>query len=152
MIKGNLVKEYNGVKIYITTEGRFFCDCISNSSEFSKKTFDSEKLQSIEKAIYNFEGASVDESYYLLSMYPLSVNKLIAKSKVGNRILFTDGTKSDDWNRRGVKKASLIEDKEEFKKLLNLAELYKELNDEIAELTKQQRDLAVRGKELIDKL
>lgn len=152
MIKGNLVKEYKGVKIYITTEGRFFCDCISNSNEFSKKTFDSEKLQSIEKAIDNFEGASVDESYYLLSVYPLSATKLKAKSKVGNRILFSDGTKSDDWNRRGVKKASLIEDKEEFKKLLNLAELYKELAKEIADLTKQQHDIAKRGKELIDKL
>ncbi len=152
MITGNLVKEYNGVKIYITTEGRFFCDCISNSNDFSKKTFDSEKIQSIEKAIDNFEGESINESYYLLNVYPLSVTKLKAKSRVGNRIFFSNGTKSDDWNLRGIKKGSLIEDKEEFERLLRLIEVHKDLGAEILALSKQQSNVVNEAKDLINKL
>ena len=50
----NLVKEHKGVKIFVSIQGEFYCDANTNSNDYKKKTFVSTKLQSIEKAIDDF--------------------------------------------------------------------------------------------------
>ena len=136
--KGNLVKKHKGVNIYITSEGMFFCDCNNNSDLYENKTFNSEKLQSLEKAIDSFEGNKLNEDYYLLSVYPISVKKFTAKSKVGDRIIFNDGTDSNSYQKRGIKKGILITNKKEFEEFLILEKEDIKLLNKNKDLEKQR--------------
>jgi len=151
-LKGNFVKEYKGVVIYITTEGLFFCDCINNSEFLNNKTFSSEKLQSIEKAIDNFEGNKQTKIYYRLTQYPLTINTFISKSQVGNRIIFTDGTDSTCFNRLGIVESSLLDNNADFIKLKELVKIEKQLNKQIFELNDKIRKNREEGTNLIKKL
>lgn len=117
----NFVKKYNGVHIYVSPEGEFYCDVKNNSSNYYQKTFNSLKLQSIEKAIDNYSGGSEIDGkvYYDICRHSMSVKRLKVVKKVGERIFFNDGKDSSDWSRKDLYPRE-IEKTETFKRLKQL--------------------------------
>lgn len=97
------LKEYKGVTIYVHYDGTFYCDAVNNSEDFKNKTFESAKLPSLEKAIDGFTGEKISngKSFYVFDYNKLSMTRLQAVCKMGNRVFFDDGTSSADFNRRG---------------------------------------------------
>jgi len=149
--KGSEVREYKGVNIFITTDGTFFCDCINNSNILENKTFNSNKLTSIIKAIDSFKGNEINETFYKLNHYPVKIEKFKATSKVGNRLLFDDGTDSESYSKRGLYKKT-ISKKEEFKKLLLLEKEEQRIYKEKAILEKELKKIRDEAKYLISKI
>ena len=91
-----LVLELDGVKIYVSKSGQFYCDCINNSDEIKDATFISLKMDSIVKAIgdFNSPSAKAGEKYYAIDTYNPRIRELVVKSTTGTRLFFTDGTNS----------------------------------------------------------
>jgi hypothetical protein len=120
----SLVKEYNGVKIFVSQNGEFYCDVIANTNDYKNKTFGSFKLQSVESAIDNYDGRVVDgNEYYDIQesiLLPLKVT-----SRVGNRLFFNDNTDTSHYNRKKLYPKS-IETTPEFKEL---EIIFKKIND-----------------------
>lgn len=82
----NLVKEYKGLKIFVSNRGEFYCDVNTNSNDYKKKSFVSTKLQSIEKAIDEFNGQEIDGNrYYDIAVYNTTITPLKIVKCVGNR-------------------------------------------------------------------
>lgn len=147
----NLVKEYKGVKIFVSPEGEFYCDTIANSNDYKKKNFSSSKLQSIEKAIDNFKGEEIDgNSYYDILPHINCLKKLKVVRKVGSRLFFNDGTDTSFHSKRQLYPAS-IEEKQEFKDLQKLLEELNENQEEISRISAIDRKLRERANEIIRK-
>ena len=137
----NLVKEYKGVKIFVSAQGEFYCDAISNSNDYKKKTFVSIKLQSIEKAIDNFQGQEIEgNSYYEIAAYTPTMKLLKIVRQVGDRLFFNDGTDTSNYQRKELYPKSIDETKE-FKDIEVLFEQLKENQKEISKLYEVQKQL-----------
>ena len=149
--KGSKVRDYKGVNIFIDINGTFFCDCINNSNILENKTFNSDKLTSIIKAIDNFKGNEINEIFYKLNYYPIKIEKFKATSKVGNRLLFNDGTDSESYSRKNLYKEN-ISKKEEFKKLIVLEKKEQRIYKEKAILEKELKIIRDEAKALISKI
>lgn len=121
-----LVKNYKGVDIYVTRNGEFYCDVTANSSDYKNKTFQSNKIQSIEKAIDNYQSSDIDgDEYYEIASYRNIFKKIKVIKKIGNRLFFDDGTETGA-NRFDIKPLynKEIENSPDFNKI-------KELTDEL---------------------
>ncbi len=137
----NQVKEYNGVKIFVSTQGEFYCDVITNSSDYKKKTFASTKLQSIEKAIDDFKGQEIDgNQYYDITVYNTTLTPLKVVRQVGSRLFFNDGTDTSNQSRKSLYPKN-IDQKQEFNDIQNLFEQLKESQKEINKLYEIQKQL-----------
>lgn len=137
----NLVKEYKGVKIFVSTLGEFYCDAIKNSNDYKVKTFSSNKLQSIEKAIDDFKGQEIDgNEYYEIESYKSKVTPLKVVRKVGSRLFFNDGTDSSNYSRRHLYPKN-VDEKQEFVDLVKLFAQIKVNTDEIDKLYEINRRL-----------
>lgn len=148
----SLVKEYKGVKIYVSPTGEFYCDVNYNSDNYNSKTFLSTKLQSIERAIDNFEGGKIEEEvYYDINMYIPKITVLKTIRKVGNRIFFDDGTDTSLVSRSKLYHRSISE-KLEFKELENIFDKMKENNENIKKIYEENRKLMTLSKSKIDSL
>jgi hypothetical protein len=77
----NLVKEHNGVKIFVSIQGEFYCNANTNSNDYEKKTFVSTKLQSIEKAIDDFKEKDLQLLFDRLRENQKEINKLYEVQK-----------------------------------------------------------------------
>ena len=98
------VKDYNGVTIYVSFDGVFYCDPVKNSPDFKDKVFHSEKMGSVEKAVDNYEGAKLKSgaTFYDIQSHNMSITKLKVVSQVGSRLFFNDGTNSSQHNRQSL--------------------------------------------------
>lgn len=148
-IIGNEVKSYKGVNIFITTDGEFFCDCINNSNILENKTFNSNKLTSIIKAIDNFKGNQINKIFYKLSYYPVKIEKFTATSKVGNRLLFNDGTDSEHYDKKDLFKGCVTE-KKEYGDLLLLEKEEKRIYQEKKKLETELKVIRNKAKNIIN--
>lgn len=141
----NLVKEYKGLKIFVSNRGEFYCDVNTNSNDYKKKSFVSTKLQSIEKAIDEFNGQEIDgDRYYDITVYNTTITPLKIVKCVGNRFFFNDGTDTSNYSRKSLYPKS-IDEKQEFQDLKVLFEQIKENQKEINELYKIQKQLSAEG-------
>lgn len=141
----NQVKEYKGVKIFVSTQGEFYCDANTNSSDYKKKTFVSTKLQSIEKAIDDFKGQEIDGNrYYDIAVYNTTLTPLRIVSRVGSRLFFDDGTDTSNYSRKSLYPKS-VDEKQEFKDLELLFEQLKENQKEINKLYEIQKQLRLEA-------
>lgn len=141
----NLVKEYKGIKIFVSIKGEFYCDANTNSSDYNKKTFVSTKLQSIEKAIDDFKGQEIDGNrYYDISVYNTTLNPLRIVRKVGNRFFFDDGTDTSNYSRKKLY-PKFVDEKQDFKDLEVLFQQLKENQKEINKLYEVQKLLRVEA-------
>ena len=141
----NLVKEYKGVKIFVSTQGEFYCDANTNSNDYKKKTFVSTKLQSIEKAIDDFKGQEIDGNrYYDIVVYNNTLIPLRVVRRVGNRLFFDDGTDTSNNSRRYLYPKG-IDEKQEFKDLELLFDKLKENQKEINALYEMQKQLRLEA-------
>lgn len=148
----NLVKEHNGVKIFVSVEGEFYCDVITNSDDYKNKTFVSEKLQSIEKVIDNFQGQEIyGNKYYDINVYSATLKLLQVIKKIGNRLFFDDGTDSANWSRKNLYPES-VDKKQEFKDLELLFEQLKKNQKEINKLLETQRQLRLDAEKKLNYL
>ena len=130
----NLVKEYKGLKIFVSIDGEFYCDVINNSNDYKNKTFASEKLQSIEKAIDNFSGQNVNgNEYYSIQIFNNKIIPLKVTKFVGNRIFFDDGTDSSNGLRKLLYPKS-IDKTQEFKDIKTILEQIEKNDIEIRNL------------------
>ncbi len=137
----NLVKEYKGVKIFITDVGEFYCDAIGNSNDYKKKTFVTAKLQSLEKAIDSFKGQEIEGNrYYDIHVYNTTLTPLRVIRNVGNRLFFDDGTDTSSHSRRELYPKS-VDEKQEFKELELIFEQLRENQKEISNLYEVQKKL-----------
>jgi hypothetical protein len=146
------VKDFQGISIYVTKDGRFYCDVINNSNDFNKKTFDSEKIQSIEKAIKSFEGSEIKDGkqYYSISPYHgTPIQLLTIVKRVGDRLFFDDGT---DVSRRGKLYPKEIDTTEHFKQLQSTLTELDEVRGEITKLYEKQRMLTIKSSDVLKKL
>ena len=130
----NLVKEHKGVKIFVSTLGEFYCDVNKNSNDYKVKTFSSNKLSSIEKAIDNFKGQEIDgNEYYEIDVCYSKIKPLKVVRQVGDRLFFDDGTDSSNYSRRHLH-PKIVDEKQEFVDLVKLFEQIKVNTDEINRL------------------
>jgi hypothetical protein len=137
----NLVKEHKGVKIFVSTQGEFYCDANANSNDYKNKTFVSTKLQSIEKAIDDFRGQEIDgNTYYDIALHSTVLMPLKIVRKVGSRLFFNDGTDTSNYSRKSLYPKS-VDEKQEFKDLQLLFEQIKENQKEVSKLYEIQRQL-----------
>jgi hypothetical protein len=137
----NLVKEYKGVKIFVSVQGEFYCDANTNSNDYKKKTFVSTRLQSIEKAIDDFKGQEIDgDRYYDINVYYTTLTPLKVVRQIGNRLFFDDGTDTSSYSRRSLYPKT-VDEKQEFKDLELLFDQLKENQKEINKLREIQKQL-----------
>lgn len=141
----SLVKEHNGVKIFVSNQGEFYCDANTNSNDQSKKTFASTKLQSIEKAIDDFKGQEIDGNrYYDIAVYNTTFTTLKVVRQVGNRLFFDDGTDTSSNSRKSLY-PKVVDEKQEFKDLEIIFSQLKENQKQIKELNEVQKQLRVEA-------
>ena len=137
----NLVKEYKGVKIFVSIKGEFYCNVNTNSNDYKNKTFVSIKLQSIEKAIDDFKGQEIDGNrYYDIAVYNTTLTPLRIVRQVGTRLFFDDGTDTSNYSRKSLYPKS-VDEKQEFKDFELLFEQLKENQKEINKLYEIQKQL-----------
>ena len=138
----NQVKEHKGVKIFVSTQGEFYCDANTNSSDYKKKTFVSTKLQSIEKAIDDFKGQEIEngKQYYEIAVYSTLLYPLKIVRQVGNRLFFDDGTDTSNYSRKALYPKS-VDETQSFKDLELLFEQLKENQKETNKLNEIQKQL-----------
>lgn len=99
-MRTNVVKDYRGIKIFVYIDGTFYCN-MDHYPDYKKKTFQSNKLASIEKAIDEYHEKVVDGSiYYDIVSYIPRIHRLKVIGKVGSRLFFDDGTSSMSHNRQ----------------------------------------------------
>ena len=101
------ITNYKGVKIYFSTgKNDFYCDVVNNSERYKDKTFSSKKIESIKKAIENYKlGELQDDIYlYVLCKYPPRIEKIKVLRKVGDRLFFSNGKNSQNYNKIRVLK------------------------------------------------
>jgi len=145
----NLVKEYKGVKIFVSFEGKFYCDANTNSNDYKKKTFVSTKLLSIEKAIDNFKGQRIcGDEYYDITLHNETLKPLQVISRVGDRLFFDDGTDTSDFIRISLYPKS-IDSKPEFQDLKLIFSQIKENQKEINKLYENQKQLRLEAEKKI---
>lgn len=148
----NLVKEYKGVKIFVSIQGEFYCDAISNSNDYKKKTFASAKLTSIEKAIDDFSGQDLDgNSYYEITTYNQKMSKIKIVKKVGDRLFFDDGTDTSNTSRR-LLYHSKIEESPLFQEIKGIFNELAECQQEINKLYKHQTLLKAEAEKKLKNL
>jgi hypothetical protein len=77
---------------------------VKNSNDIKSATFRSTKLPSIEKAIDEFVGGTVEngDEYYEIATYSASIKPLKVIKKVGTRLFFDDGTDTSNWSRKKI--------------------------------------------------
>ena len=137
----NLVKEYKGVKIFVSVQGECYCDVNTNSNDYKKKTFVSTKLQSIEKAIDDFKMQKIDGNrYYDIKVYNTTLTALKIVGRVGNRLFFDDGTDTSDYSRKSLY-PKVVDETQEFKDLELLFNKLKENEKEIIKLYEVEKQL-----------
>ena len=139
-----LVSELNGVKIYVSESGQFYCNCINNSDEIKEATFKSLKMDSIVKAIgdFNSPSAKVGEKYYAIDTYNPRIKELVVKNTVGTRLFFTDGTSSLNYGTlytEEILKNKFISD-------------FSDLEKEVKAIDKKLEDLRITRGEKIELL
>lgn len=128
----SLVKEYKGVKIFVSHKGEFYCDANKNSDNYGNKTFVSNKLKSIEKAIDEFKGQKINGNrYYDITVYNTTITPLKVVQQIGNRFFFDDGTDTAHWSRRELYPES-VEEQQEFKDLVLLIGQIKEAQNKVS--------------------
>ena len=137
-----LIKEYKGVKIYVSTDGEFYCNPSTNSNELKNKTFGSTKLPSIEKAIDEFTGTPIENgnTYYDIPFYYYNPKPLKVVKQIGTRLFFDDGTDSSMSSRKSLYPKSIDETKD-FQKIKELSEEIDSIQKEINALTDKQHQL-----------
>jgi hypothetical protein len=138
------IKRYKGFDIFLSNSSDFFTDVINNSDDINKKTFNSKKLLSLEKAIDRFlenkDTNSKKEYFYQIIFFNSSytIKKLNIVSKIGKRIFFDDSTDSNSINRRGLF-AQNIEKDNSFIELKAIFEKINRIQDEINMLVAEQK-------------
>lgn len=147
------IKNYNGVDIYVNSNGIFYCDPVNNSGEFKEKKFHSEKMGSVEKAIDDYEVVKVDTGLYFYTFADKSATiiKLTVINKLGNRLFFNDGTNSADYNRKNLYPSS-IENQLEFEEVRSYFSSVELFNAEINRLTRIKNDYQDKARASIKKL
>ena len=137
----SLVKEYKGVKIFVNYKGEFYCDAKNNSNDYNKKTFNSHKLQNIEKAIDTYEGEIENgEQFYHISVYEYTITLLTVVKKVGDRLFFDNGTNSINYSSGNLRPKS-FDETEEYSKLVSIFERLIENKKQQTELYNEARAL-----------
>jgi hypothetical protein len=135
------VTEYNSINIYITPNGKFYCDTVNNSSDYSNKQFESDKLPSIKKAIDNFDGNKTSEKHYKFETYYCKVTEMLQVSSKGKIKIFDDGT---NFNTGSYNSNKLIPESEiDSTILFKLLAIENEYND----LTNQLKDINEKMKQ-----
>lgn len=130
----NLVKEYKGVKIFVSHKGEFYCDVNKNTNDYKNKTFVSKKLESLEKAIDDFKKQKIDgKKYYDIIVYNTTIKPLKVVQQVGNRFFFDDGTDTAYYTRETLYPES-IDTTQEFKELELLFEQIRETENKVSQL------------------
>ena len=76
----------------------------------------------------------------VFNFYFSQITKFIAKSKVGDRIIFNDGSDSKSFSRTGLMKGDLIENTPEFQQFQQLVSIEDNLKDKI-KLLEQERNI-----------
>lgn len=148
----NQVKEYKGVKIFVSTQGEFYCDANTNSSDYKNKTFISTKLQSVEKAIDDFKGQEIDGNrYYDIAVYNRTITPLKIVRQVGNRLFFNDGTDTSNYSRKALYPKS-VDETNSFKELKLLFEQLRENQKEVDKLYEIQKQLRAEADKKIKML
>lgn len=139
------VQSYKGVDIYVTPKGEFYCDALNNSSDYESKTFQSRKMEALEKAIDQFEdGVKDGPILYDADFRPVKVIR-----KVGSRVFFENGMDTSRWeyNRRPF--YSLVTAQtEKFQKILELKELQSKNLKELQRIYAEQDRLLKEIKNL----
>jgi len=137
------------VQIFVSTQGEFYCDANTNSNIYKNKTFSSVKLQSIEKAIDDFQGQKVDgNSYYDIAVYNTTLKLLKVTSRVGNRYFFDDGTDSSMHSRKTLYPKSVDQTKE----FADLDLIFKEIRQNEKEIKDLYEAQKIMRKKAEDKL
>lgn len=141
----SLVKEYKGVKIFVNYKGEFYCDANNNSNEYKNKTFNSHKLQNIEKAIDAYEGEVENgEQYYYINLYSHTITLLKVVRKIGDRLFFDNERDSLSYGIGNLRPKS-FDETEEYSKLIAI---FKELTEN----KNKQTELYNKVKEILIKI
>ena len=88
------VKNYKGIDIYITPNGEFYADFYGNSGEYHRRTINSKKMSSIEKAIDDFGSEKIDKIYYQPDTFQVKIKEIRVIGKIGSVLILNDGTKT----------------------------------------------------------
>ena len=145
----NKVKDYNDVTIYVNRDGKFYCDVNENSNDWAKKTFESDKLPSIEKAINTYQGTKIKgKIYYDIMPWKWTIERLQVVRKTGKRLFFSDKTDTSSWSRKELYPSS-IADRPEFKTLEELLIKGKNLQAQINMLYKEKDVIENQAKAIV---
>lgn len=99
-----LLKNYKGVDIYVTSKGEFYCNPNNNSKDYKQKIFHSEKLPSIEKAIDGYKNQITNgREVYEIILYSNKCKLLKEVSNLGKISFFDDGSNSRNNNHLYLK-------------------------------------------------
>lgn len=141
-MENNTVKEYKGVNIYVSTLGKFYCDAINNSNDYNDKTFISDRLQSIEKAIDKFNGQGIDNGnqFYDIVIYNTKINLLKIVKKIGTRLFFDNGEDTSHYSLQRLYPKS-VDKTQHFKEIELYIKGIKENQEKISKLAEIQRGL-----------
>jgi len=138
--------EYKGVKIFVTNEGEFYCNAVTNSADYNNKQFKSLKFTSIQKAIDNFEGAKTNKLWFKFESYYCKIKKYKQVSSKGDLMIFSDGTDSSGNCKYLISEDNL--NKKSLEKAEELSKKYLELDKKILELNREKQQLTYKFEEL----
>jgi hypothetical protein len=145
----SLLKEYKCVKIYVSNDGEFYCDVVNNSDNYKVKTFASNKLQSVEKAIDTYQGSEITDGkeYYDICIHSAKITLLKVVRKIGNRLFFNDGSDTARYNGMYSSRRLLfpksIDTEVPFKALEMIIKKLEENRKETERLYKENRELII---------
>lgn len=133
-----LLKNYKGVDIYVTSEGEFYCNPNNNSKDYNQKIFHSEKFPSIEKAIDGFKNEITNgREVYEIIPYSNKFKLLKEVSNLGKISFFDDGSNSRNNNHLYLK--SDLEGK--LDRIMTYLANKKDLEEQAQNLMKSSREI-----------
>lgn len=112
---------YNGVNIYVDSNGEFFCNPSTNSDKKFAATFKSDSLAKIQKAIDSLNAEF--EPFDVYRLYDGSLTRVTITSKIGTR-LFIDGKPIDQMSGKFLPLD--VENSEQWPSLINMVDSFTE--------------------------
>lgn len=143
---------YNGIEIYLTVDGEFYCNPDTNSSNYEDKLLVSTELLNIKRNIDNFYGERIinGDRYYIISVSNTSIKPVQIVRRHGDNIHFDNGTDTDRHYSMRTLHPSYVDSQPEFKDLKVILDKLKETELELERLEVLMQQLTDEANAKVD--
>ncbi len=148
------VTVYNGIEIYLTVDGEFYCNPDTNSSNYEDRRLTNTKLSSIKSYIDDCYGVRIHigNRYYVISISNTSIRPVQVVRQYRDNLYFDDGTNTDHYYSMRMIHPEYVDKQPEFEDLKIILDKIKEVELELERLEELKERLIGEANEKLERL